>query len=191
MYEQTEIPEYLKKKIDANHAEPNCYLKINELCLATFRDGTNLQEIAVPHKAEYRAQQRGIVDKEEIKAIARDILTQQNQLNNLMTQYINTVFTAPKHKLNEPFVYLKYKSADIELKTKTLVMYPKIVSEKLFSDYQKFLQNNGLKDCGVDMSKNNLVFDAVQTGINHFMRQEKRGPPENKRRNIETHIMER
>ena len=184
MAKRVKIPKYLMKKIILQHVGPKDFLYLNELCIATFQKETNLQEIAILHKVKCKVRRQRITEPHEIEALSRDILLHPIPL---MKQYIKTVITDTKYKLYDPFTKLEYSSADIELKTKIPILYPKINSEELFSDYHTFLRNNGLEECRVDMSKDNQVFDTVQARIALFtLNHGKNGPA-----SLESYIMQR
>lgn len=188
---EIKIPVYLRQRKEIVHSNPQCLLEINKLNIQTFQNYTNLQKIALPHKVKFKARHLEITDPKEIDALMDEILDTPENMDRVMTQYINVLYTTTKHKLNEPFISLQYDSAVIELKTRTLTTYPEINSEGIFQSYQKFLKDNNLKDCRVNMCKDNLVYEAEQETIRHFIQKLGTKGPANNRAKFNSYLMEK
>lgn len=128
-----------------------------------FKDHTNLLEHALPDRIQKKIEATGL-DEE----IVRTYYCGPEKMLN----YVAKAIGRPEYKLQTPLINLKYESQKIELKTKILGAYPEIKSAALYTEYAKFLFQNGLHELHVDLSaKTNPVQAVVDKTIKAIIRE--------------------
>ena len=123
-----------------------------------FRDHTNLLEHAVPWRVRKKMNETAGLEEDTVRTIYSDPMK--------MLVCVRAAIAYPECKLQDPFIYLKYDSQKIELKTKIIGAHPNINTRERYTEYAKFLCKNGLHEVHVDMSsKTNPVQAVVEKTI--------------------------